>query len=68
MYRKTCDDVKTKEFKDNKLPPPSQYGILMSTTAAKHLQKCFMMNPNVGTDVLLPHSCFVGISQNVYCQ
>ena len=37
MYRKTCEAVKTKEFKDNELPPPSEYGILMSTTAAKHL-------------------------------
>ena len=28
-------------------------------------KKRFMMNPNVGTDVLLPHSCFVGMSQSV---
>ena len=37
VYRKIREAVKMNGFKDIKLPPPSEYRILMSTKAARHL-------------------------------
>ena len=37
VHRKICEAVNIKGFEDNQLPPPSEYRILMSTKAAKHL-------------------------------
>ena len=36
-YRKICEAVKMNGFEDIELPSPSEYRILMSTKAAKHL-------------------------------
>lgn len=37
VYRKICEAVIMNGFKDTDLPPPSEYRILMSTKAARHL-------------------------------
>ena len=37
VYRKICEGVKLNGFDETQLPPPSEYRILMSTKAARHL-------------------------------
>jgi len=37
VYRKICEAIRINGFKDIDIPPPSNYRILMSTKAARHL-------------------------------